>query len=318
MRVVMYHYVRNFDPKRPALRFLHIDDFRAQLDHFQEEYGFVTRTQWDHALATRSSASLQGKVLLTFDDALSCSYEFVFPELRKRDLWGMFFVPSGPYETGSLLNVHKIHLLCASLPTTQLDDLIQATVREEHIPFEKRDEFRKETYVTQRDKASILRFKRCLNYFVDEACRSELLDKMAQAAKLSFPSVDEYYMTRPQLQEMARGGMIIGGHSVAHRVMSKLSVSEQRAEIAGSIDFLNRLGIPSPRVYCHPYGGCHTYTDDTLDLLDSLGFECSFDVRPEEINDNDLERQRQALPRFDCNAFPFGSAFCVEGQAQAS
>ena len=45
LRLVMYHYVREFSPDVPFLRFLHFDDFRRQLDAFQSCYAFPTREQ---------------------------------------------------------------------------------------------------------------------------------------------------------------------------------------------------------------------------------------------------------------------------------
>lgn len=313
----MYHYVRTYEPQHSGLRFLHINDFRAQLDYFGQHYGFVGRGEWDRALASGSSASLQGKVLLTFDDGLACSYKYVYPEIKKRGLWGMFFVPSGPYQTGSLLNVHKIHLICASIPAAKLDTLIQDVVREEYIPFQKRDAFRQETYRSQRDQEQILRFKRTFNYYVDEAWRADLLEKIGQTAGICFPD-QEYYIPPDKLQEMDREGMIIGGHSMNHLVMSKLDVSQQRTELEQSLEFLNSLGISSPPSYCHPYGGPHTYTQETLDLLDELGFAYAFDVRSQEVTVNDWRSHRFALPRFDCNEFPFGSAFALPVSTQAS
>ena len=53
-------------------------------------------------------------IILTFDDGLSCHYTYVFPELLKRNLWGIFFINSLPYINNKILNVHKIHLLVGS------------------------------------------------------------------------------------------------------------------------------------------------------------------------------------------------------------
>ena len=50
-------------------------------------------------------------MLLTFDDGLSDHYQYVLPELRRRGLWGIFYIPAGPYQSGRMLDVHCIHLL---------------------------------------------------------------------------------------------------------------------------------------------------------------------------------------------------------------
>lgn len=46
MKGIMYHYVRPFDEKLSKLKHLHIDDFRRQLDYFQQHYGFVEKEKF--------------------------------------------------------------------------------------------------------------------------------------------------------------------------------------------------------------------------------------------------------------------------------
>ena len=112
MKAIMYHYVRKYDFAKPNFRFLEISNFKKQLDFFEKEYGFVKRTDWDSILKTKKIEDNKGKILLTFDDALSCHYEYVFPELEKRGLWGIFYVPTFPYQNNKIIDVHRIHLLC--------------------------------------------------------------------------------------------------------------------------------------------------------------------------------------------------------------
>ena len=43
MKAIMYHYVREYKPELPKFRFLDIQNFRKQLDYFDQKYGFVSR-----------------------------------------------------------------------------------------------------------------------------------------------------------------------------------------------------------------------------------------------------------------------------------
>lgn len=103
--------------------------------------------------------------------------------------------------------------------------------------------------------------------------------------------------------------MMIGSHSVSHRIFSKLPVGEQREEIVRSLGFLEEvtsgLGV---RTFCYPYGGFHTFTADTERLLEEAGCRFSFNVEARDIADTDLQARRQALPRYDCNLFLHGQA----------
>ena len=45
MKAIMYHYVREFNKNLPNFRFLHINDFKKQLDFFEKKYGFVSKDE---------------------------------------------------------------------------------------------------------------------------------------------------------------------------------------------------------------------------------------------------------------------------------
>ena len=98
MKAIMYHYVRQYDPRLPHFRYLDVRNFAKQLDHFEKKYGFVTKDEFRKAINDKTLGDAKGKILLTFDDAMSFHYEFVFKELKKRKLWGIFYVPSQPYK----------------------------------------------------------------------------------------------------------------------------------------------------------------------------------------------------------------------------
>ena len=101
--------------------------------------------------------------------------------------------------------------------------------------------------------------------------------------------------------------MVLGGHSVTHRVMSRLTANEQRSEILDSFDFLEGiLGKLKARTFCYPYGGDHTFTDETIDLLEQANCQVGFSVEPRDINAEDLRTRKLALPRYDCTMFPHG------------
>ena len=106
----MYHYVRPFDSDLPYLNHLHIEDFKKQLDFFEDHYGFITQKEFINSLKTGNTSK---GIILTFDDGLSCHYNHVFKELQDRGLWGIFYIPTSPYKNNKLLDVHRIHLLLA-------------------------------------------------------------------------------------------------------------------------------------------------------------------------------------------------------------
>jgi peptidoglycan/xylan/chitin deacetylase (PgdA/CDA1 family) len=307
MKAIMYHYVRKYSEAFPNFRFLDFDNFRKQLDFFDYNYGFVTFDEWRQYLSDGAMPSIDGKVLLTFDDAMSCHFRYVFPELRSRNLWGIFYVPTSPYTDGRILDVHRIHLLCGAFEGKRLLEYALSIVSEDMIPFKKREEFEKETYANQLNYEGVSEFKRILNYFLDYRYRSEVIDAISRRFGFDF-DVSTFYMTTDQITEIAANNMLIGSHTKSHPVMSKLSVYEQSVEIESSFAFLSSICELPLRTYCHPYGGFHSFNDDTVRLLGDYDVDFSFNVESREINSQDKLQSIQYLPRFDCNQFQFGSA----------
>ncbi|WP_207287015.1 polysaccharide deacetylase family protein [Rhodovulum adriaticum] len=303
----MYHYVREFDPARPHFRFLNIANFRRQLDLFAQEGGFVTRAEWDDFLAHGRMPDIPGKVILTFDDAMSCHYTHVFPELAARGLWGLFYVSTQPYATGRMLDVHRIHLLCGTVEGTELYARTRALVSEDMIPHARRAAFRQETYTSQTNRPGVTEVKRLLNYFIDENCRSQVIDTLGRDFGVAF-DCNSFYVTPDQLREMAAAGMAIGAHTVSHPVMSKLDPAQQQREIGDCFACLDAICGSGTRSYAHPYGGFHSFDAATLKALRDNGVAFAFNVEPRDICAADRDKAQLFLPRHDCNLFPHGAA----------
>lgn len=305
----MYHYVRKPQAGLEAMKALHVEDFQRQLDYFQANFGFIDKEEFFQSLE-RGVVQSEG-VLLTFDDGLLDHYNYVFPELAARGLWGLFFVATSPYRTDKMLDVHRIHVLLAKVGGATLQEGLVRHVDEAMLSDIGIDEFRTRTYSTQENDAATVYTKRALNYYIDYRSRSLVLDRLeAEFLTSSDTDPNSYYATTDQLFEMHQHGMVIGSHTVNHPVMSKLSAEEQEKEIWNSFqdleDFLGRL---ESKFFCYPYGWAHTYGKETLEFLRASGVSCAFAVEPRDVTSGDLER-RFEIPRFDCNAFPFGACRC--------
>lgn len=301
----MYHYVKKFDPSLPNFRFLDVENFEKQLDFFQEQFGFVTKDEWLNAIKRKKLGSVEGKVILTFDDAMSCHYDYVYKILSKRDLWGIFYVPTQPYQKGKILDVHRIHLLCGAYNGNELLSTLKELVNDEMILDQKREDFRKQTYTRQDNYEGISEFKRILNYFVSYDYREQLIDSVAHELSYVFQT-SKFYIPLDKLNQMHLSGNVIGSHTVSHPVMSKLSKIEQNEEIEHSFSFLGSNLRLDLKTYCHPYGGFHTFNEETLRALAEKEVAFSFNVESRDICDDDLTTSIQFLPRYDCNEFPFG------------
>ena len=201
----MYHYVREFSADYPNFRFLDVSDFRKQLQFFEQEYGFVERSEWLEYVSTGKMPSKEGKVVLTFDDAMSCHYEYVFPELIDKGLWGIFYVPTNPYKFGKILDVHRIHLLCGAFEGKRLLEIASDLLTDSMIPGNKINAFKNDTYKLQNNNEGVTEFKRLLNYFIHYDFREKIIDEIASELGYSFLA-DEFYVPVKDLLKMKENG----------------------------------------------------------------------------------------------------------------
>jgi peptidoglycan/xylan/chitin deacetylase (PgdA/CDA1 family) len=277
-----------------------------QLDYLENEYGFISKDEFQECI---SSTKPKKGVILTFDDGFKDHYRYVLPELMKRSLWGIFYISTSPLFTGKLIDVHRIHMLLGKYGGIAIADALRGVINEDMLSHAHVKEFTTETYKRWNDSESTNYVKRLLNYFIDYRYRQSVIDELMSSY---FPNetdlVKSFYMTKTELEDMYCKGMVLGSHTVNHPVMSKLTKEEQYREITSSLEMIESItGKAELKTYCHPYGGFHTFTAQTEELLDQNSCLFSFNVESRPINQKDLANRLQALPRFDCNEFPYGS-----------
>ena len=295
----MYHYVRAPQKSLPNFRYLHIDNFKKQLDYFQSKYGFITKDEFDEYLS--SGQSTEG-TLLTFDDGLSDHYDFVFPELKKRGLWAIFFTCSAPLTEKNLLNVHRVHHLLGAHPPQKIYKTIESILEKKISNL-----LPKEIYTNQHSSWEEKAVKYLFNYHFNFRQSNELLAKIFSTLSIDEEELhNKLYMSPTQLKEMHDSGMYISAHAHSHRLLSKLNKDESLADIEQSVLSISSLIPPrDPVGFCYPYGGEKSYTLDQRNYLTALGVQYSFSVDSQDIN---CASDILALPRYDCNEFPFGNS----------
>jgi hypothetical protein len=210
-----------------------------------------------------------------------------------------------------MLDVHRIHLMLGSQGGARCIGALKGILRDEMLSHNHIEEFHTLTYLQQDNDEATTLFKRIMNYFVSYDYRGDLLEKLMSTF---FPDVDEraiknrFYMSQAQLREMHDAGMLIGSHGVNHLLMSKLDTAAQRKEIDESFATIADITGVRTTTFCYPYGGFYSFTEETESLLEQSGSLFAFNVEARDVVDKDLISRRQALPRYDCTAFPHGKS----------
>jgi peptidoglycan/xylan/chitin deacetylase (PgdA/CDA1 family) len=298
---VMYHYIRPFEDSN--LKYLSIEDFEKQLDYFSEQFGIVDAAGWE---LFRKGGYPSG-VLLTFDDGLKDHIQYVLPILKKRNLFGIFYCCSDPLE-GKSLTVHLTHYLLAYFDRDDIWEhlkhvgLVEAYYQAKSLS----------TDVAYRHQVAPFlekEIKRVFNWCrFDPYQQERLLEVFKHFFHLDNSQfVGSWNLSIQDIENLWQSGMEIGSHTCSHRLLSNLDPQIQVSELTDSKEILNSVVGNTVKSFCFPYGGKNSYTKQTLDMLDRLGYSESFSVESQTMPYSDgTYQERFELPRFDCNYFPHG------------
>ena len=305
----MYHYVGFPDPKYPYFRYLNFSNFKKQLDWFASNGGFVSKEDFFRVVSGEISANDTSGFLLTFDDGLYEHYNTVLPELKKRGLWGFFYIPALPYTEKKILDVHKTHLLLGMHGGKKMSDALEKLIIPDMLIPQDEKYFTDNTYTLQSNFSDEVNFKRILNYHLLYKYRENVLDDLFEQYVDAKINIDNIYMSEKMVKGLHDSGMIVGSHSITHRLMSRLSDEEQESEILASFDVIDKIvdGLKI-KTFCYPYGGSYSYNKKTLSILNKNDILFSFSVNSKDIDKLCIHNQIQELPRYDTIEFPYGSS----------
>src|SRR5262249_13272117 len=98
------------------------------------------------------------------------------------------------------------------------------------------------------------------------------------------------------LRRAAELGVAIGSHGATHRPLASVPEDEFRAELEGSADTLESLGLPRPSVFAYPHG---QWTPAIAAAVEGAGYRAAFTLGGDGVR---RLPDRYALPRIDALA----------------
>jgi peptidoglycan/xylan/chitin deacetylase (PgdA/CDA1 family) len=293
--VVSYHYVRDSSiTSFPRLNTLSPASFERQIAELERD-----RTVLDYdgfLAAVDGRRSLEGpSTLLTFDDGLIDHFATVFPALAARRHRGTFFISQASNSAAPrVLNVQKVQLLLARLGERLLEE-VEGTLAMAGAGLLNQTAH---ASLYRYDSAAIRRVKQLLNYDLPFELADTLLGELfrmhiGDEAEIA----SELYLTPDMIREMADAGMTFGYHTRDHRVLSRLPLDEQRAQLEDGVLWIQTLTGQTSVPFCYPHGHAHAYTHDTVRLVRECGYSMAFTaVRGTPAPSTEL---RFEVPRFD-------------------
>ena len=292
LRSFMFHDVRNLEntsyPKRYSLKsFLNENQFKHQINLINKTYKIISSSEIKNIDLKKDKYDY---AVLTFDDGLLDHY-FVYKYLKSINIVGTFLVPKTPIIENKVMNSHKIQFILASEDEKKIKNEILSL-------FDSKEEIW--------EKYSISKWKN--NWWSSEMIfitnfLRKYKDKNIDNYDLTnyffkkFVTEDEFnfskklYLDEIKIDEMAKNGMIIGGHGDISENL--LLVDNYKKEIDESKNFISKYS--DNFIFSYPNGG---YNENIKNYMNQINCFLSFTIESFTLTELD-KIDYLSLPRYD-------------------
>ncbi|NRF66522.1 polysaccharide deacetylase family protein [Aquincola sp. S2] len=216
---------------------------------------------------------------ITFDDGYADNLTQAMPILQRHGISATFFITTGYLDGGRMWN-----------------DTISETIR--RCPRERLDLSDLGLGVhalatLDERRAAIHALQRGAKYLPPPQ-RQRAVDALAQHAATALPN--DLMMTSDQLRALRDGGMQIGGHTVTHPILARITPDEARAEMHDGKTRLEALLQQPVTLFAYPNGvPQRDYLPEHVEMLRSSGFHAAVTTAAGAA---DRHADRYQLPRF--------------------
>ena len=105
MKAIVYHRIGKTSINSNYFSF---NNFRKQLDYLSKYYNLLNKNDFLNKIQNKDKFDNKD-IILTFDDGTIDHYKYVFPELKKRKICGIFYIPTYNVFSNKMLSVHILH-----------------------------------------------------------------------------------------------------------------------------------------------------------------------------------------------------------------
>lgn len=299
--IVMYHYVRPWDPGLPAFRALSPEAFERQLDALARRWTFLSLDGWFDAMNRGTEPARV--CIVTFDDGVRDHHDVVLPILSRRGIPGAFFVSTRPIEEERMLTVHMVQHLVARLSSAELCRRLEAVVRS----LAGHDDGNRLLTIDQAAADRVYHYEpepetRRAKYLLNFVLSGEIQERVV-ASLFAAEFGDErefarrFYLSKAGVQALAKAGMIVGSHGHRHVPMSACRRAEKGFELQRSRELLEHWTGAPVTAFCFPWGGPAHIDDESAEMLAEAGYFCALTTL-DGVNEGEIARYY--LQRRDC------------------
>ncbi|MDZ7803471.1 polysaccharide deacetylase family protein [Thiohalophilus sp.] len=196
---------------------------------------------------------------ITFDDGYADNAEVALPILRALDLPATFFVAAGYLDGGMMFNDRVIETV-RRLPEGEVD-LGAVDMAPQSI-----------SSISDRIALAMQVIKQIKH--LDPAERDEKVQALVELNNDTLPR--DLMMRSAQLQELADAGMTIGGHTLSHPILARISDARARQEIAAGRETLESILRQPVKLFAYPNGKPgQDYAAQHVSMVRECGFDAA-------------------------------------------
>lgn len=236
------------------------DEFDSQLDFLKSNFDVIAPDDIPDAVHRPK----QRTVLITFDDGYADNYSSAFSLLRRHRLPAVFFLSTGFLDRPRLSWWDEVAWMIRTTSKTSID---ATPWNLGTIPIDQAD-----------PETAIRRFLRLYKQLPGDRANSlvEFLAEAADVGRAPSSHSEGMWMTWDMVREMHAAGMFIGGHTVDHPILARLTPEQQQFEITESCRRVaEELSTPTT-LFSYPVGGSTAYDSHTFDALKLAGVRWAF------------------------------------------
>jgi peptidoglycan/xylan/chitin deacetylase (PgdA/CDA1 family) len=262
---------------------------RRVLAWFKQHNYQLTNVQTGVAELSRSPSG-PSLVALTMDDGYKDNRTRLLPILKDYDASATVFLESRPLDARLINWSHKFHWV--------IQDGDVAGFARRYLAYSNDEPTKTKLRAALEAGGQKLayRIKLIFKYDADPADREQVTDRIFREAGGDERALcDQLYLDWKQAEELAAAGVELGGHTVNHVILSRLSPAEQAAEIGGCRRSLEqRLGTRVGRTFAYPFGRSWDFDQHSRRATTECGFELAVDTHS---GTNEAGADRLALKR---------------------
>ncbi len=239
-------------------------------------------------LDDRSVTERGRRVMVTFDDCYRDSYELAFPILAAHGVRATFFLVSGFLDHTASPWWDEITWMVGSSKRDRLDP---SEWWQEPLPLQGGGATSSAEFLTR------------LCWGHASGRHAEILEHLAAATgsgRRPVELLERDFITWEMAREMAASGMVFGGHTDTHPVLTSMSDDAQRTEIEKSLRRIGEELGRRPEAFAYPVGLSGTFDETTKRAASAAGIKHAFSnyggySRPSDWDPLDIRRARLGL-----------------------